>query len=124
MATWEHHHPDGAFTLMGVLSRSQVQALSLDAMCAPPPVVAGGHPASDAARRLMGAASSSTSSSSPGGGGRPPRAGQLPLIAAVRHVVRSEGLMSLWKGNMATVLHRIPYSAVNFATFEMVSGGI
>lgn len=31
---------------------------------------------------------------------------QMPLLAAVKHVVRTEGVMSLWKGNLATVLHR------------------
>lgn len=33
-------------------------------------------------------------------------------------VATQEGLRSLWKGNLATILHRIPYSAVNFSTFE------
>ena len=52
-----------------------------------------------------------------GGGSRH----QMPLLTAVRHVVRTEGVCSLWKGNLATILHRLPYSAVNFATFDMVS---
>ncbi len=33
-------------------------------------------------------------------------------------VVRQEGFRSLWKGNLATILHRFPYAAVNFGTFE------
>jgi hypothetical protein len=29
-----------------------------------------------------------------------------------------QGFLSLWRGHTATLLHRIPYSAVNFAVFE------
>ena len=29
-----------------------------------------------------------------------------------------QGLTGLWKGHAATLLHRIPYSAVNFAVYE------
>jgi hypothetical protein len=29
-----------------------------------------------------------------------------------------QGVLSLWRGHTATLLHRIPYSAVNFAVFE------
>lgn len=29
-----------------------------------------------------------------------------------------QGFFSLWRGHTATLLHRIPYSAVNFAVFE------
>ncbi|GAX83991.1 hypothetical protein CEUSTIGMA_g11416.t1 [Chlamydomonas eustigma] len=45
---------------------------------------------------------------------------QLTLSAAVKHVIQQEGWLSLWKGNLATLLHRLPYSAVNFSTFELV----
>ncbi|GMH44368.1 hypothetical protein BSKO_12302 [Bryopsis sp. KO-2023] len=46
-------------------------------------------------------------------------AGQAPpLLAALSQVVRQEGVRALWKGNMATVLHRLPYSAVSFLTYE------
>jgi solute carrier family 25 phosphate transporter 23/24/25/41 len=40
------------------------------------------------------------------------------IFDAMRLVVKREGLLSLWKGNWATLLHRIPYSAVNFVVFE------
>ncbi|GFH26757.1 uncharacterized protein HaLaN_24958, partial [Haematococcus lacustris] len=33
-------------------------------------------------------------------------------------VWRQEGVASLWKGNLATIIHRVPYSATNFAVFE------
>ncbi|GFR47968.1 hypothetical protein Agub_g9792 [Astrephomene gubernaculifera] len=43
---------------------------------------------------------------------------QLGVVAALRHVVATEGVLSLWKGNLVTILHRIPYSATNFFTYE------
>ena len=43
---------------------------------------------------------------------------QLPLRAAFAQVVHAEGFLSLWKGNAVTILHRLPYSAVNFWTYE------
>jgi len=33
-------------------------------------------------------------------------------------VVQQEGPAALWKGNLATILHRLPYSAINFYTYE------
>ncbi|KAG2446491.1 hypothetical protein HYH02_008482 [Chlamydomonas schloesseri] len=45
-------------------------------------------------------------------------ASQLGVLAALRHVVATEGLASLWKGNMVTIMHRIPYSATNFWAYE------
>eukprot|EP00803_Ostreobium_quekettii_P003345 evm.model.scf_362EXC.13 EVM.evm.TU.scf_362EXC.13 scf_362EXC:76176-79333(-) len=46
------------------------------------------------------------------------RAEATSLRMAFDEVVRREGARSLWKGNLATVLHRIPYSAVSFLTYE------
>ncbi|KAJ9534458.1 hypothetical protein QJQ45_016155, partial [Haematococcus lacustris] len=41
------------------------------------------------------------------------------LLSALLQVVwRQEGAASLWKGNLATIIHRVPYSATNFAVFE------
>ena len=54
-----------------------------------------------------------------GGGGLPP--GRLGVGAALRHVVRSEGLRALWKGNGVTIVHRLPYSATNFWVYEHVN---
>jgi hypothetical protein len=33
-------------------------------------------------------------------------------------VVRTEGAAALWKGNLVTILHRLPYSSINFYTYE------
>ncbi|KAG2486501.1 hypothetical protein HYH03_014803 [Edaphochlamys debaryana] len=46
--------------------------------------------------------------------------GALPtsMTAALRHVVATEGLRSLWRGNLVTIMHRIPYSATNFWAYE------
>lgn len=32
--------------------------------------------------------------------------------------MKREGILSLWNGNLTSVLHRFPYSAINFAVFE------
>lgn len=40
---------------------------------------------------------------------------------AFAHLVRQEGLLSLWKGNGVTVVHRIPYSAINFWAYERIT---
>ncbi|ETW06544.1 hypothetical protein H310_02771, partial [Aphanomyces invadans] len=40
------------------------------------------------------------------------------LYQAFMKVVRREGVFALWKGNGASVVHRFPYSAVNFFTYE------
>jgi hypothetical protein len=41
------------------------------------------------------------------------------LLSTFRSIVRQEGALSLWKGNFTSVIHRFPYSAVNFASFEV-----
>lgn len=33
-------------------------------------------------------------------------------------IIREEGFLSLWKGNFTSVLHRFPYSAINFSVYE------
>ncbi|KAL6756528.1 mitochondrial carrier domain-containing protein [Haematococcus lacustris] len=40
------------------------------------------------------------------------------LLRVWHQVWRQEGAASLWKGNLATIIHRVPYSATNFAVFE------
>ncbi|KAL4451575.1 hypothetical protein ABPG75_007237 [Micractinium tetrahymenae] len=54
------------------------------------------------------------------GGGTLPSSG-LGVGAALRHVVHSEGLRALWKGNAVTIVHRLPYSAANFWVYEHVN---
>ena len=36
----------------------------------------------------------------------------------LRHGYRTEGLLSLWRGNTATLARIVPYSAINFMAFE------
>ena len=42
----------------------------------------------------------------------------LETLPALRALVREEGFASLWRGNGTSVVHRFPYSAINFWTFE------
>jgi solute carrier family 25 phosphate transporter 23/24/25/41 len=44
----------------------------------------------------------------------------MSLIQESRKVVSQEGVMAFWKGNLASVLHRFPYSAINFSVYESV----
>ncbi|TKY63347.1 Mitochondrial substrate carrier family protein B [Spatholobus suberectus] len=34
------------------------------------------------------------------------------------HIINEEGFRAFWKGNMVTIAHRLPYSAVNFYAYE------
>jgi solute carrier family 25 (mitochondrial phosphate transporter), member 23/24/25/41 len=43
------------------------------------------------------------------------------LRQAFSAIVRSEGLAALWKGNGATIVHRLPYSAINFWAYERLT---
>jgi hypothetical protein len=40
------------------------------------------------------------------------------LSEAARKVMTREGVAAFWKGNGTSVLHRFPYSAINFAVYE------
>jgi hypothetical protein len=42
----------------------------------------------------------------------------MTLKGGFQKVVERGGLISLWKGNMTSVLHRFPYSALNFYIYE------
>lgn len=33
-------------------------------------------------------------------------------------VVYEEGLRALWKGNLVTIVHRLPYSSITFYAYE------
>ena len=39
-------------------------------------------------------------------------------IRWLRHGYKTEGLLSLWRGNTATLARIVPYSAINFMSFE------
>ena len=73
-----------------------------------------------AASRGGGAVSAAATSTSAASAAVSPIAG-LPLRQALRAVVEREGVASLWRGNFVTVLHRLPYSAVNFWAYERLS---
>jgi len=38
--------------------------------------------------------------------------------ARARQVIKREGVRALWRGNGVTIVHRLPYSAVNFWAYE------
>lgn len=33
-------------------------------------------------------------------------------------IIHEEGFRAFWKGNMVTIAHRLPYTAVNFYAYE------
>lgn len=47
-----------------------------------------------------------------------PELAKLNLVSAYEHVYRKEGILSFWKGNLLSVMHRFPYSAINFTVYE------
>ena len=40
------------------------------------------------------------------------------LFESLRNVVRTEGYRSLWKGNLVSVIHKVPYGSVNYYAYE------
>eukprot|EP00884_Botryococcus_braunii_P010651 jgi/Botrbrau1/19588/Bobra.0035s0070.2 len=46
---------------------------------------------------------------------------KLSVNQAFSQIIRQEGLRALWKGNGVTIVHRLPYSAVNFWSYEHCS---
>ena len=44
-----------------------------------------------------------------------------PMLSIVKDITRQEGILSFWRGNLTAVIHRFPYSAVNFAVYDFVS---
>jgi solute carrier family 25 phosphate transporter 23/24/25/41 len=42
------------------------------------------------------------------------------LYSVVRNVYQQEGLKSFWRGNLTAVIHRFPYSAVNFGVYDFL----
>ena len=42
------------------------------------------------------------------------------LLLALGKITREEGLRALWKGNLVTVIHRLPYSSINFYAYENI----
>jgi Mitochondrial carrier protein len=42
----------------------------------------------------------------------------MSMSSGMRKIVERGGIWSLWRGNMTSVLHRFPYSAINFYVYE------
>lgn len=42
------------------------------------------------------------------------------ILRALHKIVKEEGVKALWKGNGVTVLHRLPYSSINFYAYENI----
>lgn len=40
------------------------------------------------------------------------------LVNSFRSVVHTEGYKSLWKGNLVSVIHKVPYGSVNYYAYE------
>jgi solute carrier family 25 (mitochondrial phosphate transporter), member 23/24/25/41 len=40
------------------------------------------------------------------------------ILSSLRSVVANEGYMSLWKGNLVSVIHKVPYGSVNYYAYE------
>jgi solute carrier family 25 phosphate transporter 23/24/25/41 len=53
-----------------------------------------------------------------GGAGAPTTALPRSVPAALASLVRREGVLALWRGNGVTILHRLPYSSINFWAYE------
>lgn len=42
------------------------------------------------------------------------------VAQALKKILRNEGILAFWKGNGTSVIHRFPYSAVNFLAYEKI----
>lgn len=40
------------------------------------------------------------------------------VFGSLTRIARTEGVFSLWKGNLTSVIHRFPFSATNFSVYE------
>jgi len=49
-----------------------------------------------------------------------PELAKHSLLSAYQHVLTNEGILAFWKGNLMSVMHRFPYSAINFTLYEHV----
>lgn len=48
----------------------------------------------------------------------PTSKGQPSLSKEMLRIYQEEGLRAFWKGNAVTIVHRLPYSALNFFSYE------
>ena len=40
------------------------------------------------------------------------------ILKETRRIFKEEGFKAFWKGNGVTIVHRLPYSSVNFFAYE------
>lgn len=40
------------------------------------------------------------------------------ILHEASRILNEEGFKAFWKGNLVTIAHRLPYSSVNFYTYE------
>lgn len=40
------------------------------------------------------------------------------ILTEASRILREEGVRAFWKGNGVTIVHRLPYSSVNFFAYE------
>jgi solute carrier family 25 phosphate transporter 23/24/25/41 len=40
------------------------------------------------------------------------------LLNVVKSIYRQEGALSFWRGNLTAIVHRFPYSGVNFTVYD------
>jgi hypothetical protein len=42
------------------------------------------------------------------------------MMKTAIHLWKVNGLKSFWKGNLTMIIHRFPYSAINFSSYEIL----
>ena len=50
----------------------------------------------------------------------PTRGSMHSFLHTANGILKKEGLRAFWKGNLTSVIHRFPYSAINFTLYEKV----
>ena len=40
------------------------------------------------------------------------------ILRETRRIFKEEGFRAFWKGNGVTIVHRLPYSSINFFAYE------
>ncbi len=68
---------------------------------------------------LSGPVAASDAKSSSSGGAFMRKEFSGSLLESSKRIIKEEGFRAFWKGNMTSVLHRFPYSAINFSTYEI-----
>jgi hypothetical protein len=43
----------------------------------------------------------------------------MSAIHTARGIWKEEGIKAFWKGNLTSIIHRFPYSAINFSAYEI-----